>query len=120
MKMKSYKGTCHCKQVTFEFQSEDILQGIYKCNCTLCRKKSILMKPEHNSQFKIISGGENLLSYKWNKNIAEHFFCKFCGVYTHHKRRRYPDQIVVNIACLDDVILPNNLEIGQADGASHD
>jgi len=118
--MNTYNGTCHCQAIKFAFTSDNILKGIYKCNCTLCRKKSILMKAEHKSQFEIVSGDENLLSYKWNKNIAEHFFCKLCGVYTHHKRRRNPDQIVVNVACLDGVNIPENHKIDQANGASHD
>lgn len=96
------------------------MKGIYKCNCTLCRKKSIMMKAEHNSQFEITGGAENLLSYKWNKHIAEHFFCKNCGVYTHHKRRRYPEQIVVNVACLGEVSVPDDHTFDWADGASHD
>ncbi len=118
--MKTYEGSCHCGAVKFEFRSDDIMEGIYKCNCTLCRKKSIMMKAEHNSCFEIVTGGENLLSYKWNKQIAEHFFCNNCGVYTHHKRRRYPDQIVVNVACLDEVTVPEDYIFDWADGASHD
>ena len=35
--------------------------------------------------------------YKFGKkHLAEHFFCKICGVYTHHIRRRDPNQISIN------------------------
>tara|TARA_B100001989_G_C24256687_1_gene324813 strand:+ start:97 stop:327 length:231 start_codon:yes stop_codon:yes gene_type:complete len=51
--------------------------------------------------FTLLEGYEYLSLYKWNKNIAEHYFCKICGVYTHHKRKRCPDQISVNFTCLD-------------------
>ncbi len=78
------------------------------------------MKAEHKSHFNLIDGAEHLSSYKWNKMIAEHFFCKNCGVYTHHKRRRDPQQICINFACLDDVEMPNDANIGFADGANHD
>ena len=78
------------------------------------------MKPVSIKKFKILKGKNNLNCYKWNKRIAEHFFCNECGVYTHHKRRRYPDQIAVNFACLDDLELPNDTIIGLVDGASHD
>tara|TARA_B100000886_G_C20318424_1_gene447023 strand:+ start:564 stop:800 length:237 start_codon:yes stop_codon:yes gene_type:complete len=78
------------------------------------------MKPVSQRFFTLLEGGENLGLYKWNKNIAEHYFCKTCGVYTHHKRRRNPDQIAVNFACLDDLDLPENINIGLVDGASHD
>ncbi len=78
------------------------------------------MKAEHKSHFKLTAGADELLSYKWNKRIAEHFFCKNCGVYTHHKRRRDPHQICINFACLDRVEMPSERDIGLADGSNHD
>jgi hypothetical protein len=78
------------------------------------------MKPVSQELFTLLEGNEYLGLYKWNKNIAEHYFCKVCGVYTHHKRRRYPDQISVNFACLDDLDLPEEINIGLVDGVSHD
>ncbi len=78
------------------------------------------MKPFENHLFKLIKGEEFLSSYKWNKQIAEHFFCKICGVYTHHKRRRNPEQISINFACLENISLPSEDEIKCVDGASHD
>ena len=41
------------------------------------------------------------------------------GLYSS-QRRRYPDQIAVNFACLDDLELPNDINISLVDGASHD
>tara|TARA_B100000242_G_scaffold235046_1_gene174930 strand:- start:683 stop:919 length:237 start_codon:yes stop_codon:yes gene_type:complete len=78
------------------------------------------MKPISQEFFTLLEGGKNLGLYKWNKNIAEHYFCKHCGVYTHHKRRRHPDQIAINFACLDDLDLPEDINIVLVDGASHD
>jgi|TARA_B100001057_G_scaffold210369_1_gene210911 hypothetical protein len=78
------------------------------------------MKPVSLNFFTLLEGNEYLGLYKWNKNIAEHYFCKVCGVYTHHKRRKYPDQISVNFNCLDDLDLSKDINIGLVDGASHD
>ena len=114
------EGSCHCKKVRFQIETEKVYEDLYRCNCSLCRKKSIVMKPISQEYFTLLEGNENLGLYKWNKNIAEHYFCKLCGVYTHHKRRRYPDQIAVNFACLDDLDLPEDIHIGLVDGASHD
>ncbi len=77
------------------------------------------MKSIHQNSFSLIEGEDHLSSYKWNKHIAEHFFCRACGVYTHHKRRRYPDQISVNFACLDNLALPNEMAISLVNGAGH-
>lgn len=104
----------------FEIETDDVLNGLYRCNCTLCKKKSIIMKAVHKSAFKLIKGQNHLGSYQWNKHIAEHFFCLHCGIYTHHKRRRDPNQISINFACLDDIDMPSEYAIGLANGAEHD
>ena len=77
------------------------------------------MKPVSQDFFSLLEGNEYLGLYKWNKNIAEHYFCKVCE-FILITRRRYPDQIAVNFACLDDLELPNDVKIDIVDGGSHD
>ena len=117
MPLKS--GSCHCKKVTFQVEIENIFENIYRCDCSLCKKKGIVMKPVRIEKFKLLAGKNNLNSYKWNKKIAEHFFCKTCGVYTHHKRRRDPTQFAVNLACIDGITMPKEDQISWTDGSSH-
>ena len=50
-----------------------------------------------------ISGEENLSTYQFGTNIAKHYFCKNCGIYTHHQRKSDPNGIGVNIGCIDDI-----------------
>ena len=52
---------------------------------------------------QIIKGKENLNSYKFNTMLAEHFFCKICGIYTHHNRRSDPNGAAINIGCIDEI-----------------
>ena len=118
--MDSYKGSCHCKKVIFSFTSSDILKGVYKCNCSLCLKKSIIMKSIPKNTFMLESSPEFLSKYMWNKKIAKHYFCNECGVYTHHVRRRDPEQISVNLMCVDDIFIPESIVINLIDGASQD
>ena len=115
-----YLGSCHCEKVRFKINTSSILEGLYKCNCSLCAKKSIIMKPVIENSFFLIKGKESLSLYQWNKNIAEHYFCQNCGIYTHHRRRRDPSQISVNFACLDIAETVSTLSVGIADGKSHD
>ena len=96
----------------FSFSTNEILGELYKCNCTLCLKKAIIMKPLQKDKFKLLSGHNYLETYQWNKKIAKHFFCKICGVYTHHVRRRDPSQISVNIMCVDDILIHSKTKIG--------
>ena len=35
--------------------------------------------------------------------IAEHFFCKNCGIYTHHNRKSDPTGAAINIGCIDEI-----------------
>ena len=65
------KGSCHCGKVEFliEVNEEDILKHIYRCDCSLCIKKGIIMKPLPKEKFSLIQGEEFLNSYKWNKKI---------------------------------------------------
>ena len=118
--MDSFKGSCHCKKVTFSFTSSNILEEVYKCNCTLCLKKSIIMKSIPKNAFVLESSPEFLGEYVWNKKIAKHYFCNQCGVYTHHIRRRDPEQISVNLMCVDGILIPENTAINLIDGSSHD
>ena len=112
-------ASCHCQKIVFQVEVDNVLENIYRCDCSLCEKKSIVMKPVAVENFKIIKGKNNLSSYRWNKRIAEHFFCNTCGVYTHHKRRRDPTQFAVNLACIDGIKMPKEDQILLIDGSSH-
>ena len=52
-------------------------------------------------ELTITEGREFLTSYKWNTKVAEHYFCKICGINTHHKRRSDPNQYGYNIGCIE-------------------
>ncbi len=82
--------------------------------------KSIIMKSIPRDAFVLESSSDFLGEYVWNKKIAKHYFCNECGVYTHHIRRRDPEQISVNLMCVDDILIPENTVINLIDGASHD
>jgi hypothetical protein len=106
--------------VHFVAQFDDPTAGLYRCNCSLCRKKGIVMKAISDSAFEVLQGQAVLSRYKWNKQIAEHYFCSVCGVYTHHRRRRDPTQISVNVECIEGLQMPDPTIIGLVNGLEHD
>ena len=116
----THMGGCHCGAVRFEAKMVDPKAGLYRCNCSLCRKKGIIMKPLPEADFRVIKGEDALSLYQWNKKIAAHYFCNTCGIYTHHRRRRDPSQISINIECLDDLEMPREDNIGLINGLEHD
>lgn len=54
------------------------------------------------AQLRLICGQDALTLYQFHTRTAQHFFCKVCGIYTHHRRRSDPTVFGVNAMCLDD------------------
>jgi len=96
-----YNLKCHCGSVEIEVETD--LQTIKQCNCSICIRKNAKMAMVSKNSIQIIKGKENLTSYKFNTMIAEHFFCKNCGIYTHHNRRSDPNGVAINIGCIDAI-----------------
>ena len=108
-----HTGSCHCGSIKFEIDSD--LEKIVQCNCSICIKRNakMIMIPKEN--FKLLEGSENLSLYQFNTEIAKHFFCKKCGIYTHHNRKSDPNGMGVNLGCIDDVD-PMEFAVIQFDG----
>lgn len=68
------------------------------------------------NKFEITAGEDKLSLYEWNSKIAKHFFCSVCGIYTHHQRRRRPDEVGFNVACLDGIDLASLTDVIMIDG----
>jgi hypothetical protein len=64
-------------------------------------------------------GKEVLTLYRFDTEVAEHYFCSKCGIYTHHRRRSNPSQFGVNVACLKGVSAFDFAEVPVFDGISH-
>ncbi len=96
-----YKGSCHCKSIEFELESN--LSTIRQCNCSICIRKNAKMAIILKENFRLIKGEEDLSLYQFNKNIAKHYFCKKCGIYTHHNTRSDEKKMGINIGCIEDI-----------------
>ena len=96
-----YKVKCHCGNVELNIESD--LSIIKQCNCSICKRKNAKMNILPKEAIVSISGEENLSTYQFGTNIAKHYFCKNCGIYTHHQRKSDPNGIGVNIGCIDDI-----------------
>jgi len=49
-----------------------------------------------------VQGRDELTTYQFNTCIAQHTFCKTCGIHPFYVPRD-PDKIDVNVRCLDGV-----------------
>jgi len=112
------RGSCHCGGVEFEVALENGLENLRRCNCSLCRRKGAVMAGVPIERLKVVRGADLLTLYQWNTGTAKHYFCKVCGIYTHHQRRSNPAEFGFNVACLE-AFDPFALgEIAVANGAS--
>jgi hypothetical protein len=97
--MPRYAGACHCGAVQFEIEAD--IAEVTMCDCSLCAKKNAVMAAVHESRFKLIAGEDALGLYQWNTRVAQHYFCKVCGIYPFHRKRAMPDHYGINVHCLE-------------------
>lgn len=104
MSTKTYRGSCHCRRVTFEADI-DLSKGTGKCNCTSCWKRrwwGISIKP---AAFRATGGAELLV--KTRPAAGPGGYCKECGVtpYAFGDAAEWNDgeYVSINLACLDDL-----------------
>lgn len=96
-----YKGSCHCKSVEFEIDSD--LSLVKHCNCSICIRRNAKMVIISKENFQLLKGEGSITLYQFNKNIAKHFFCKKCGIYTHHNTRSDETKMGVNLCCIENI-----------------
>lgn len=115
----SHKLICHCGAVELEVTLSDGLETARRCDCSFCRRRGAAAVSAPLDGIKIVKGADNLTLYQFNTNTAQHFFCKTCGIYTHHKRRSNPNEYGVNLGALQGVNPRDLGQIGWVDGVNH-
>lgn len=93
-------GGCHCGKVRFEVAADaDIAAD--DCNCSICRMSGYLHLLVSKSDFKLLQGEDALENYRFNSGVAQHFFCRSCGIKSFYIPRSHPHGVSVNVNCLD-------------------
>lgn len=94
-----HRGGCHCGAVQFEVRAPARVQ-VQSCNCSMCRPSGYLHLIVPASAFRLLQGAESLTSYRFNTGVAQHLFCKVCGIKSFYVPRSNPDGYSVNLNCL--------------------
>src|SRR5690554_6715209 len=97
----SYDAACHCKAVHFRVRLIDGFNTVRRCSCSYCRMRGAVAVSAELGDIEFVKGEDNLALYQFNTRTARHYFCKTCGIYTHHQRRSNPGQFGVNVACFE-------------------
>lgn len=96
-----YRGSCHCAAVTFTVEAPSSVE-VEQCNCSICSKSGYLHLIVPRSKFQLLSGEADLTTYTFNTGVAQHYFCRHCGVKPFYIPRSNPDGVDVNMNCLDE------------------
>ena len=97
--METIEGGCHCGAVRFRV-AVDRYEAV-ECNCSMCRMKANLHLIVPRDRFTLLAGAEVLTTYRFNTGVAQHTFCRVCGIHPFYVPRSHPNDIDVNIRCLD-------------------
>lgn len=114
--MTIHKGGCHCGKVRFEVEAPAKIRAS-QCNCSICRMSGYLHVIVNKDQFRLVSGDGAVETYTFNTGVAQHYFCRHCGVKSFYVPRSHPDGISVNANCIDPDTI-SSLESVPFDGAN--
>lgn len=98
--MTVHKGGCHCGRVRFEVEAPDDIEAD-QCNCSICRMSGFLHLIVPKADFRLLRGADDIETYTFNTGVAQHYFCRHCGVKSFYVPRSHPAGISVNTNCLD-------------------
>ena len=94
-------GGCHCKAVRFEAEVPREAE-ILDCNCSICAATGFRHLIVPHGDFALLSGEETLTGYRFGTGVANHLFCRVCGVKSFYQPRSHPEAWSVNLNALDD------------------
>ena len=114
--MITHVGGCHCGRVSFEVDAPADIKAD-ACNCSICRMTGYLHLIVPKADFRLLRGQDQLTTYTFNTGIAQHFFCRHCGIKSFYVPRSHPDGISVNVNCLAPGTIAST-EVTPFDGAN--
>lgn len=114
-----HRLTCHCGAVELAVTLSDGLNSKRRCDCSFCRRRGAVAVSARLDGIRIVRGEDALSLYQFNTGSAKHYFCRHCGIYTHHQRRSNPNEYGVNAGALEGVN-PRDLDpVPWNDGVNH-
>ena len=98
--MTVHSGGCHCGRVRFEIDAPADIEAT-RCTCSVCRMTGYVHLFVSQDNFRLQCGGDAIETYTFNTGIAQHYFCRQCGIKSYYVPRSHPDGISVNVNCLE-------------------
>ncbi len=111
--LKEYRGQCHCNKINFNFFCKDNVT-LLECNCSICLPYRYLHLIIDNDKFNLNSSIKLLESYQFRTKVANHLFCKNCGIKSFYKPASHPNSVSINYNSISNP--PNIKKIVPFDG----
>ncbi|KAL5476700.1 hypothetical protein ACEPAI_2886 [Sanghuangporus weigelae] len=110
--IKTFKGSCHCGKVTFEFDHPPLeVQIPISCNCSYCSRVGALYIYGPESTLRIT--GDEPTGFISKSAKVHHRFCPSCGIKVYWTGL---GRASANVRTLEDVDI-EKLKIEKFDGA---
>ena len=112
-------ASCHCGAVELTATLPYGLGDASRCTCSFCARRQAAAVTAIAASVVVTKGAENLSLYSWGTHTAKHYFCKTCGIYTHHQRRSDPSECGINLGCILGVKTWEHEPVQWTDGVNH-
>ncbi|MDX1570784.1 MAG: GFA family protein [Xanthomonadales bacterium] len=105
MAKQSFEGTCQCHTIHFRIEAPTLWCA--HCHCSMCRKAHgaafVTWVGAAEEGFSIVTGGRALRWYS-SSTEAERGFCSECGSTLFFRSERWPTEVHVALANIDEPI----------------
>ncbi|VVD98764.1 MULTISPECIES: GFA family protein [Pandoraea] len=117
MANQQYSGGCHCGDLRFTANID--LSKTIACNCSICKKRGLILAFSPISEFSQTAGVGKAREYLFNKHVIRHQFCPTCGVeaFAFGEMPDGSKMAAVNVRCIDGIDL-DTVHPTPFDGAS--
>lgn len=95
------EGGCHCGAVRFEAEVPQAVE-VLDCNCSICFMTGFRHVMVPHKDFRVLSGQDQLTSYRFGTGAANHLFCSICGIKSFYQPRSHPEAWSINLNAIAD------------------
>lgn len=95
-------GGCHCGLVRFEADVPDGPVEVHDCDCSICAMTGYLHLLVPETDFRLLEGRNETITYRFGTGAARHIFCAQCGIKSFYRPRSHPKAVSINLRCLDE------------------
>jgi hypothetical protein len=99
------------------FEARGRIEGLEICNCSICRRTGFIHWYVAPERFRLLTPEDAFATYQFGTRTAKNHFCTTCGISPFRRARSNPDEVAVNVRCVEGVDL-DALEIKTFDGES--